>query len=247
MDDTLPLQEQGAGASPITENAPAAHGLWHKIKAPARAFLDHRLAWSDLGRPVRFLKAHWPVLGLVPCLGYAIWLLVPSFSSETPVPQDLAGLFHGTYVSGLDEQSLRYDLYFPPQFTGKQGPFPLIIFLAGYGERDGNLKIGLVPFIRKQVKERGHFDFVAFFPIKIGLRVQERTMEMLDYVIAKHRIDPGPHLSDGPLQRRRPGMEPGKRIPRQMGRPRSRVCPWHFGHRAGAPYPVLGLPGRGGR
>lgn len=189
MDGPLPLPAACEAAS-APAPAPTAHGLRPRIKNAVQAFLDHRLSWRDLAGPVRFLRNHWAVVGLVLCLGWAAWLVYPSYSVESPIVRDLPGFFHGSYVASLDQEPLPYDLYFPPQFREEKGPFPLIVFLAGYGERDGNLKIGLAPFIRKQVKERGRFDFVVFFPTKVGLQIKELTIEMLDHLIAKHHIDP---------------------------------------------------------
>jgi predicted peptidase len=116
--------------------------------------------------------------------------LLGDVSTETPVLGDLPGFFHCKYISPEDDKTLTYDLYFPPQFQGQEGPFPLIIFLAGYGEQKGDLRIGLAPFIRKQVKSRGRFEFVAFFPTQVGLTNAPRLLEMLDYVTSKHHIDP---------------------------------------------------------
>src|SRR5258707_355665 len=103
-----------------------------------RAVLSRRLSWSDFCRPFGILRAHWLTISFVLCLINAAWYVYSSMSKENPVRDDLPGFFHGTYVSSWEEEPGRYDLYFPPQFHDEEGPFPLIVFLAGYGERHGN-------------------------------------------------------------------------------------------------------------
>ena len=178
---------------------------WHVgdgRKNPIRRFFNHQLRWSDLALTLRSLRVYWLHIALLIAIGFLAFELLPLLGhvpnffgdqpspTETPVPGDLPGFFHCSYPTAGEKNPLTYDLYIPPHFQEEQGPFPLITFLAGYGERNGNLKIGLAPFIRQHVKDGGRFEFVAFFPTQIGLSKGPRTIEMLDYVIKKHRIDP---------------------------------------------------------
>jgi predicted peptidase len=90
-------------------------------------------------------------------------------------------------------------MYKPPEFTG-HGPFPLIVFLHGFGERHPSgvylLGAGLGPSIPTYVKEHGTFDFVVLFPLDpTGMWRPEseaaiNLFELLDYVVKRHRIDP---------------------------------------------------------
>jgi predicted esterase len=112
------------------------------------------------------------------------------------------GEYHGpSWWNGEVAPAVHYGLYVPPQFQGQKGPFPLIVFLHGYGERTKTLifKVGLPAAIANRFgtnKPNGHFQFVAFFPLDPSGRWQagsaevENVMIALDYVIGRHRIDP---------------------------------------------------------
>jgi predicted esterase len=122
-------------------------------------------------------------------------------SSSLP-PGFYRGEYHGpSWWTGEPEPVVHYGLYVPPHFQGKKGPFPLIVFLHGYGERTKAriFKAGLPLAIAQRFgtnKPNGHFQFIAFFPIdptgrwEAGSTEVERVMLALDYVIADHRIDP---------------------------------------------------------
>lgn len=106
------------------------------------------------------------------------------------------GYFQGSIPSSRSDKRLRYQLYVPPHFQTEKGPFPLIVFMPGYGERHGSMDIGLAPAIRRQVKRDGRFDFVVFFAMdpegcwQRGSEAAWQLKEMLDSVILRHRIDP---------------------------------------------------------
>ncbi len=122
-------------------------------------------------------------------------------SSSLP-PGFYLGQYHGpSWWTGETMPVVHYGLYVPPHLQGKKGPFPLIVFLHGYGERPKArlFKAGLPVSIAKRFgtnKPNGHFPFIAFFPIdptgrwQAGSEEVERVMMALDYVIAEHRIDP---------------------------------------------------------
>jgi predicted esterase len=122
-------------------------------------------------------------------------------SSSLP-PGFYKGEYHGpSWWTGEPVPVVHYGLYVPPHLQGKKGPFPLIVFLHGYGERWKThiFKAGLPQAIAQRFgtnKPNGHFQFIAFFPIdpsgrwEAGSVEVERVMMALDYVIAHHRIDP---------------------------------------------------------
>src|SRR5579875_194082 len=122
--------------------------------------------------------------------------------SSTLPPGFYLGEYHGpSWWDGEPTPAVYYGLYVPPHLQGQKGPFPLIVFLHGYGERTKwrIFKAGLPAAIAQRFgtnKPNGHFPFVAFFPIdptghwQAGSDEVERTMATLDYVIARHRIDP---------------------------------------------------------
>jgi predicted peptidase len=81
------------------------------------------------------------------------------------------------------------------------GPFPLIVFLHGYGERkiDRVFSRGLPEIIAAQFGEagkKGRFEFVALFPNdptgqwETGTPEVKDAMSVVDKVIRQHRIDP---------------------------------------------------------
>jgi predicted esterase len=122
-------------------------------------------------------------------------------SSSLP-PGFYLGEHHGpSWWQGEPSPAVNYGLYVPPQLQGQKGPFPLIVFLHGYGERTKTrlFKAGLPRAIADRFgtnRPNGHFPFVAFFPIdptgqwETSSTEVEGAMMALDYVIAHHRIDP---------------------------------------------------------
>lgn len=113
------------------------------------------------------------------------------------------GFYLGQYNKGSpwDAELVSYGLYVPPQLRDEEGPFPLIMFLHGYGERTTNriLLAGLPVAIAGHFganKPNGPFPFIAFFPIdptgrwRAGSTEVENVMTALDYIITRHRIDP---------------------------------------------------------
>jgi predicted peptidase len=130
-----------------------------------------------------------------------IWLLWDFYASipqEEPVPGELPGFFVGTITPAWDRDPIHYGLYYPPHFKAEPGPFPLIVFLHGYGERrrEDMLKIGLAPGIGHYLRNFGRFPFVAVFPMDPeGAWDSESdgvaaTLAVLDHVIQRHHIDP---------------------------------------------------------
>ncbi|MGH7169608.1 MAG: prolyl oligopeptidase family serine peptidase [Gemmataceae bacterium] len=122
-------------------------------------------------------------------------------SSSLP-PGFYVGEYHGAeWWSSEPTPGLSYGLYVPPHLQGQKGPFPLIVFLHGYGERTKKriFKAGLPLAIARRFgtnSPNGPFDFVAFFPIdptgkwQAGSAEAQDAMTALDYVIERHRIDP---------------------------------------------------------
>jgi predicted esterase len=97
--------------------------------------------------------------------------------------------------------SLSYGLYKPPHLKGKPGPFPLVVFLHGPGERtsDRIFDAGLphsIAFRFGEHTENGPFPFIALFPIDRTGQWQAESpevkaaMTVVDHVIRRHQIDP---------------------------------------------------------
>ncbi len=163
---------------------------------------------------VGFVKSHKLDVAMGGCAIAALIYLYPFLSDiYAHRPREVAasssvppGFFLGEYYgpswwSGEPIPIVNYVLYLPPQLQGQKGPFPLIVFLHGYGERTKTriFKGGLPTAIAQRFgtnKPNGHFPFVAFFPIdptgnwQAGSAEVERVMAALDYVISRHRIDP---------------------------------------------------------
>ncbi len=124
-------------------------------------------------------------------------------AASSPLPPGFyLGEHHGaSWWNGETTPAVNYGLYVPPNLQGQKGPFPLIVFLHGYGERTKTsiFRGGLPQSIARRFgtnKPNGHFQFVAFFPIdptgrwQAGSAEVENIMMALDYVIGRHRIDP---------------------------------------------------------
>ncbi len=126
---------------------------------------------------------------------------------EEAVPSPLPpgfylGEYHGpSWWQGESTLTVNYGLYVPPHLQGQKGPFPLMVFLHGYGERTKSriFKVGPPAAIVQRFgtnKPNGPFPFVAFFPIdptgqwQAGSAEVEGVLMALDYVIERHRIDP---------------------------------------------------------
>jgi predicted esterase len=122
-------------------------------------------------------------------------------SLETAAPGMPAGFALGRYSWSWDADPVEYGLYVPPEFQSQPGPFPLVVYLHGHGDRfkDKVLVRSLPRAIVRDFgpdKPNGSFPFVAFFPIDPSGRWQAGTdevdgaMKALDHVIRRHHIDP---------------------------------------------------------
>jgi predicted esterase len=143
--------------------------------------------------------------GLV-CLYLLISDVRANLSQENPASPMPPGFYMGQYRGDswwMSEpvSDVSYGLYVPPHFKGKKGPFPLIVFLHGYGERNKRaiFGAGLPRAIAQRFGKNtpnGEFEFVAFFPIDPTGMWQpesfevEEIMKALNYVIVRHHIDP---------------------------------------------------------
>lgn len=124
-----------------------------------------------------------------------------NLSREVAAPYMPAGFFVGRYHPSWGAEPVSYGLYLPPHFQGMEGPFPLLVFLHGYGERtiDRLFSAGVPQAIVAQFGEgtkNGFFPFAVFLPIdengpwQLSAGQMEATLATLDHVIRQHRIDP---------------------------------------------------------
>ncbi len=124
-------------------------------------------------------------------------------SREDAVPSLPPGFYRGQYNKDAPwgAELVHYGLYIPPHFQGQKGPFPLIVFLHGAGEKNKTLifKAGLPHAIANRFgpdSPNGRFEFVAFFPNSPkgpwspDIPEVQDALLVLDYVIERHRIDP---------------------------------------------------------
>lgn len=142
-------------------------------------------------------------LAALGCLFYVCRDVYSHLSGETVPPNRPPGFLVGQYNPDppWGTELWPYSLYVPPHFRGQNGPFPLIVFLHGYGERTkGKIFSAGVPLsVATRFGERskhGRFEFVAFCPIDStgqwwpGTPEVDNAMRVLDYIIKRHRIDP---------------------------------------------------------
>jgi predicted peptidase len=151
----------------------------------------------------RFVRANWLYellfAGGLACLVLGYFLLFPNLVREAPAANMPAGFYMGEYRAAKGAEPVQYGLYVPPHFEKEKGPFPLIVFLHGYGERNkGVFATGLSQSIVLRFGEQtpnGRFDFAALFPIDLeGVwefkpRQLEGVVGALNHVIEQHRID----------------------------------------------------------
>jgi predicted peptidase len=134
-------------------------------------------------------------------IGSGIWLIWDCYSTRTreePVRGEVPGFVLGTLSLEWDREPVHYGLYFPPHFKQEEGPFPLIVFLHGYGERrkEEVFQAGFPAAIPNYLKNFGRIPFVGLFPIdpegvwEPGSDGVTTTMAVLDHVVKRHRIDP---------------------------------------------------------
>lgn len=154
-----------------------------------------------------FARPRRPVLVLAGCgLVASVCLLIatgdtsPDAFGEEPAPNMPPGFFLGRYDRGSTPAADRvsYGLYVPPHFKDETGPFPLIVFLHGYGERTAHkiFTVGLPKAISSKFgdhKPGRRFEFAALFPIDPtgywDADAITATAEVLDRVIVRHNID----------------------------------------------------------
>lgn len=148
-------------------------------------------------------RCHWPngvaIAAGVCCAVFGILVIWDWYSllpTERPARGSPDGFFIGTSISSVTGEPYRYNVYFPPEFRGESGPFPLIVFLPGFNERMGGLSVGLADSIRRRMQNRRAFSFVAFFPSsREGHWSPDSpgcvdTMDILEHVTKQYRIDP---------------------------------------------------------
>lgn len=124
-------------------------------------------------------------------------------AASSSLPQGFyLGEYHGdSWWYGQPTPGISYGLYVPPHLQGRKGPFPLIVFLHSHGDRNKAriFQAGLPMSIVHRFGTygpNGLFEFIAFLPIdptgywQAGTAEVENAMKVLDYVIARHRIDP---------------------------------------------------------
>jgi predicted esterase len=164
--------------------------------------------WRSIPAVVMGAQRHWwgvttmacGLAGLV-CLYLTISDVRANFSREDPAPHMPPGFYLGQYHSSWDAEPVPYGVYVPPHFKHEKGPFPLIVFLHGYGERrsDHIFSVGVPNYIAHHFGERtenGRFEFVALFPIdpkgqwQVDTPEVEDAMKVLEHVIKRHHIDP---------------------------------------------------------
>lgn len=130
--------------------------------------------------------------------GFLTWDIYSARPREDPVADDIPGFFIGSLSPAWNRDPVPYGLYIPPYFKENAGPFPLIVFLHGYGERrtEKVLHVALPPGIKNYLKRFGRFPFAALFPVdpdgqwEPGSPGVDATMAVLDHVVKRHRIDP---------------------------------------------------------
>lgn len=171
---------------------------WHTFVVVLVGFYKAtRRRWLELGAGACGLMA----LAMLSAEAHDVYALL---SREVPAPRLPPGFYNGRFNPdppwGTDV--LPYGLYVPPHVRREPGPFPLVVYLHGNGERTPQRIFGAgVPrSIFTQFGEggpSGRFEFIALFPIDPTGRWQPGTpevddaMRVVDHVIRQHRIDPG--------------------------------------------------------
>jgi predicted esterase len=164
--------------------------------------------WRSIPAVAMGVRRHWcgvttsacGLAGLI-CLYLLISDVSANFSREDPAPHLPPGFYEGEYHSSWDADPVPYGVYVPPHFKHEKGPFPLIVFLHGLGEKRKDLvfSVGVPNYIAHHFgapTENNRFEFVAFLPIDptgnwyAGTPEVEDAMNALDYVIVRHHIDP---------------------------------------------------------
>jgi predicted esterase len=160
-------------------------------------------SWRVIRGVGQYLRRRWlRITSVVVALACVVWLAFLLYPRpEVPAPNMPAGFYLGKYQPAGHAEAVEYGLYLPPHLSSQQGPFPLIIFLQGYGERGikGVFGAGLSQSIVLRFGEHmpnGRFEFAAFFPTdpegmwRLEPAEMDGVIKALDYVIKRHRIDP---------------------------------------------------------
>ena len=179
--------------------------------------------------------------------GAALLCLLPSLvRADGPAH----GLLDRTFTDA-DGKEAKYALFVPHDYNGDKA-YPLVLFLHGAGEtgNDGKQQtyVGLGPVARMNEK---NFPFFILFPQSHDRTWQadskdaQRALDMLAAVQKEYKIDDKRLLFNRPVDGRLRDVEPGREVPRPLGRHRAglrrrrpRPGEGHQGHS------LLGLPGR---
>lgn len=180
---------------------------------PVRVLRGTRVGWpaaSVLAAGAgRYVAGHRAGVALAACLMAALAGLglvasdvYANMSGETRAVGRPAGFYVGQYnKAGPWGKEVRpYGLYIPPHLRGQSGPFPMIVYLHGYGERSPRqlFAAGLPVSIATRFgegKKNGAFEFVALFlndPSgywSANSKEVDAALEVLDYVMVRHSID----------------------------------------------------------
>lgn len=162
--------------------------------------------WRGIRAIWPYARRHWlnvmlatsATAGLV-CLFLWISDVYAQLSREVPAPGK-PDVYVGRYNASWDKEPVPYGLYVPSHFRKEKGPFPLIVFLHGYGHWtvDEIFFRGLFQSLSARLNnpKYARFGFVVYFAFdptglwETGSAEVENAMQALDYVIDRHHIDP---------------------------------------------------------
>jgi predicted esterase len=172
---------------------------WRSLPALWLQARRHPLELTGLACGIAFLV----------CLFVLASDLYAKLPREVPAPHMPPGFYLGEYHPSWDAEPVRYGLYLPPHFQKQKGPFPLIVFLHGHGERqiEKCFRAGVPLAIVREFGEQtpnGPFPFAGFFPNDpdgmwdLDTDRLKAVLKTLDYVSKRHRLDPARVYLTGP-------------------------------------------------
>lgn len=196
-------------ASPAGRAVVGALGHLHAIELSWRILpLLGRVGLKKAWGVIKAVRKRWPEVAVGAC-GFSalicLLVLTGDLYSQRSGEKQVEGKPLGFYLGQVNTdppwgETIPYGLYMPPHFEGRQGPFPLVVFLHGYGDRTSERLFtqGVAKAIHGWLREGKieRCEFVGLFPIDPdgkwdeGSAAMADTIRVLDYVVAKHRIDP---------------------------------------------------------
>ncbi len=136
------------------------------------------------------MKLSSPFGGRKPLAGILLLLCASRCATTSPAPP--SSWRDRTFFDARSGGDVRYLLYLPPGYETAPGPWPLILFLHGDGERGHDLALVKREGLPRLLEHNRDFPFVVVAP-QCGRREKwsaQRLDRLLSHALETYRVDP---------------------------------------------------------